>query len=141
MSAVRARREDIVKTVPASVPHFKDFADIADPRVRRAKEYEQVLQFALDKCPAEHAGRLKKELEWARTEQTRDQDADREAVFAAVKFPLTRAEIAEDLDLSASTIWKRLQELVKAGRVLEEKRPLQGNNRFVLIYRQNPVRP
>lgn len=142
MSAVRAHAvETAEKSVPAGVPHFKDFEDIADPRVRRAKDYEQALSFALDKCPPEFAGRLKKEIEWARAEQTRDQGSDGETVYRAVKFPLTRAEIAEDTQLSSSTIWKRLQELVKVGRVLEEKRPVQGNNMFVLIYRQNPVLP
>lgn len=145
MSALRKPAADQHQdghTVPAGIPHFKSFEHIADPRIRRAKDYEQVLLYALDKVPSEYAGRLKKELEWARAEQTRDQDGDREAVYKAVKLaPLTRSEIAEDTGLPASTVWKRLQELLDSGRVRETKRPVQGNNKFVLIYSQNPCLP
>lgn len=145
MSALRQPRPEQLQNghaVPAGTPHFKSFDHIADARVRRAKEYEQVLIFALDNVPAEYAGRLQKELEWARAEQSRDQDVDREAVYKAVKLaPLTRSEIAEDTGLPASTVWKRLQELVDSGRVRETKRPGQDNNKFVLVYSQNPILP
>ncbi|HEV2862865.1 MAG TPA: winged helix-turn-helix domain-containing protein [Pyrinomonadaceae bacterium] len=144
MSALRkpaANQHQDGHTVPAGIPKLKSFEHIADPRVRRAKEYEQALVWALDQCPPEYAGRLKKEIKWARAEQTRDQDVDREAIYQAVQFPLTRSEIAEDTGLPASTVWKRLQELLDSGRVRETKRPVQGNNKFVLIYSKNPILP
>ncbi|HEV2863051.1 MAG TPA: winged helix-turn-helix domain-containing protein [Pyrinomonadaceae bacterium] len=148
MSAVAiqqpAAEQDVAShVIPAGVPHFKSFEHITDPRVRRAKEYEQTLEIALalGNCPPEYAGRLKKEIEWARAEQTRDQNVDREAIYRAVQFPLTRSEIAEDTGLPASTVWKRLQELLDSGRVRETKRPVQGNNKFVLIYSKNPILP
>lgn len=141
MSAVLKPRTAEECAVIPSAPHYKSFSTITDPRVRRAKEYEQALLFALDKCPAEFAERLKKEIEWARAEQSRDTDGDRTAIYQAVKFPLTRAEIAEDTGLPPSTVWKRLQELLDSGRVVESKRPVQGNNKFVLVYYRNPVLP
>lgn len=145
MSAQRdLRPAEEPKAVPASTPHFKSFNDIADPRVRRAKEYEQVLMFAIDRAPAELADRLAPELKWAREQQERDNPSDRDRVLKSIRVEkLSRAEIAEDTGLPVATVYKHLQELMSGGLVQARQLPARGgrggNN--LVVYQQVQAKP
>ena len=143
MSAQRVPREE-PKAVPASTPHFTSFEHIADPRVRRAKEYEQVLMFAIDRAPAELAARLASELEWARGQQERDNTSDRDRVLKSIRVEkLSRTEIAEDTGLPVATVYKHLQELMTAGLVHTQKLPARGSRggNNLVVYQQVQARP
>lgn len=119
--------------VPASVPHFKSFEHIKDPRVRRAKDYEQHLQFALERFP-EFAARIEREIAYAQGEQERSRVSDRDRVFLAIQTEeLSKCEIVEDTDLPASTVYQHLRELVRVGLVYEKRLPGRGV-KFMIVY-------
>lgn len=130
--------------VPADVPQFKSFAHIKDPRVRRAKEYETVLQFALANCPPEFTARMEKEIAWARSEQERSKPSDRDRIFLSItSVELGRQEIADDLDLPVSTVYKHLQELISYGLVYTRNLPARGDTggRPLVVYGQTHTAP
>ncbi len=123
--------------VPDSVPHFKSFDHITDLRVRRAKDYEQYLQFALEKFP-DYRNRIEREIVFAQEEQQRSKVPDRDRVFLAVgDCELNKEEICEDTQLPASTIYKHLRALVALGLVTERRLPGRGN-KFMIVYGHMP---
>lgn len=126
----RAHKETVASDVPASVPHFKTFDHIADPRVRRAKEYEQYLQFLLDRFP-EFGSRIKTEIEWARAEADRSKASDRERICALLEKwdSMFCEEIAEDLALPYPTVYKLLRALLDEGLVTATTREGRSGNR------------
>lgn len=123
-------------------PHYKSFADVADARLRRAKEYEQYLLFVLDNCPG-MAPQLAPALAWARAEQTRSKSSDRQKVFRALAgFEwLTCTEIVEESALPPATVYKLLRQMIAEGLVERAKRPVFGNNAFRYVYRQKRALP
>jgi len=123
--------------VPASIPHFKTFEHITDPRVRRAKDYEQYLQFSLERFP-EFAERIGREIAFARGEQERSRVSDRDRIFLAIEVEeLNKTEIAEDLDLPASTVYKHLRELLDVGVIYAKQLPGRGNKPMLVYGRSN----
>ncbi len=125
--------------VPDDVPHYKSFDHITDPRVRRAKEYEVFLQHALSRFrdDAELVPRIMAEIEWAHAQGRRSKSSDRDLVFNAIEREvLTRREIAEDTGLPAATVYAHLKELVVLDLVQQTRRPVIGNNKFILVYSQ-----
>lgn len=138
------RRPAEPRRVPADIPHFKSFAHIKDPRVRRAKEYETVLQFALARCPPEFTARLEKEITWARSEQERSKPSDRDRIFMALaSVELGRQEIADDLEIPVSTVYKHLQELIAYGLVFTRQLPARSDTggRPLVVYGQTHTAP
>lgn len=113
--------------IPESVPRYTSFDHITDPRIRRAKEYEQFLCFAQDKFP-EMAARIQSEIEWAREQSKRDAPSDRDRVFCSIESEeLCKSEIAEDLGMPESTVYKHLKNLVKLGLVTETRLPTRSD--------------
>lgn len=121
--------------VPASVPHFKSFDHISDPRVRRAKEYEQYLLFSREQFP-EFATRINGEIKWARTEQERSKPSDRELIHSALQGSggLLCNEVAEDTGLPYSTVYKHLREMLDEGLVSATSRPGLSANKPMLVW-------
>lgn len=120
--------------VPQSVPTFKSFAHITDPRVRRAKEYEQYLLFALDHFP-EFSPRIQIELQFARSEQKRSKANDADVVLKSLEFEeLTASEVSEDTRLPYSTVYKILRELLDQGIIKAKSRPGLSANKPIILY-------
>jgi DNA-binding transcriptional ArsR family regulator len=122
--------------VPASVPHFKSFAEIADPRVRRAKEYEQYLLFSRERFP-EFGARIDRELDWARSEQERSAPSDRERVHSVLeqnRGGLLCEEVAEDSGLPYSTAYKHLRAMLDKGIVAATSRPGISANKPMIVW-------
>lgn len=127
-------------SVPESVPHFKSFDHIADERIRRAMDYEQYLQFSLERFP-EFAERIQREIAFAQSEQHRDHVSDRDRVFLAIEVEeLNKTEIAGDTGLPGSTVYKHLRELIDVGLVYQKKLPGRGN-KFMLVYGHSNAKP
>jgi DNA-binding transcriptional ArsR family regulator len=124
-------------SVPESVPHFKCFEHIPDARVRRAKDYEQYLQISLERFP-EFAERIGREIAFARGEQERSHVSDRDRIFLAIEVEeLNKTEIAGDLDLPASTVYKHLRELLDRGVIYARHLPGRGNKPMLVYGRAN----
>lgn len=124
-------------SVPESVPHYRTFNHITDPRVRRAKDYEQYLQFSLEKFP-EFAARIGREIAFAQSEQQRDRTSDRDRVFLALEVEeLNKTEIAGDIGLPASTVYKHLRELLDLGIIYAKELPGRGNKPMLVYGRSN----
>lgn len=136
--ARRAAKPSLSNPIPDSVPHFSSFDHVADPRRRRALEYEQELLALLDRFDGtEIADRLKRDLAWAREQTKRDQQSDRDRVFNALRAfdSLTCREISEDLDMPYQTVWKLLRELLDCGLVgAREQKRIGGGKPTLLFY-------
>ncbi|MGB8510235.1 MAG: helix-turn-helix domain-containing protein [Pyrinomonadaceae bacterium] len=134
-----ASAASIVATdVPASVPSFKSFDHITDPRIRRAKDYEQFLQCALERIP-EMRDRIMVEIGWARGEQERSQPSDRERISRVLEQwqatdGLLCQDIADDLEMPYATVYKHLRQMLENGSVAAYTRPGRHGNKTMVLY-------
>lgn len=121
--------------VPDTVPEFESFAHIADPRTRRAKCYEQFLLFMLARFP-EYETRIAPELEFARAEQSRNGASDADRILKALEENETLLcdELADDLDLPRSTVYKTLRKMLDGGIVAAHTRRGTSGNKPMIIY-------
>jgi len=122
------------REIPASCPSFKSFAHIRNPKVRRAKEYEQHLLLMRDMFP-EYAAGIDEQLTYARSQQERGSVSDRDRVLAQLETcALSCIEVADDLSMPYATAYKILQEFAAAGLVVIRERPGRSGNKPVCYY-------
>ena len=134
-SAGPAETEVSQTGVPESVPHFKSFDHITDPRERRAKDYEQYLNFALDRFP-EFGERIRREIAFAQAEAGRSKTSDSERIIKLLEEQgdLLREEIADDLELPKATVYKLCKQMTEQGVIKCRTRPGVTSNRPMLVY-------
>jgi DNA-binding transcriptional ArsR family regulator len=121
--------------IPLEVPHYKSFDHIEDARMRRAKEYEQYLLFALTKFP-EYADRIHIEIKFAQTESMRSTESDQDRILSAFNGwdELLCQEIADDLKLNYRTVHKHLKRMLETGLVQARQRTGVSGNKPMIVY-------
>lgn len=127
------------RAIPDSIPRYTSFKHIRNPKVRRAKEYEQHLLFLQAAFP-EYSTGLEDDLAYARSQQERGRVSDRDRVFNSIeRSPLSCREISEDLELPYQTTYKILQEFAVRGVVVITTRPgIAGNKPTAFYQRMSP---
>lgn len=137
-SAVHATSgETPVGAVPARVPKLKSFRHIRNPKVRRAKEYEQYLLFLRDLFP-EYTMGLDEQIAYARSQQERNSTSDRDRVYESLRGwgeGSTCGEVAEDLKIPYATAYKILREFLDTGLVIATERAGISGNKPYLVYK------
>jgi hypothetical protein len=126
--------------IPESVPHFTSFAHITDPRVRRAKEYEQFLLFNLERFP-DYRARIEQEIEWTRKLSSgRGPASDQDRILQSLEawHESTCQEVAEDTGLPYSTVYKLLRRMLDKGVVMARSQSGLGNKPCLVYAAQSP---
>lgn len=120
--------------IPLSTPSYKSFNHIRNPKVRRAKEYEQHLLFMRDSFP-EYSSGIDEQIAYARSQQERDSVSDRDRVLQVLeRGEATCREVSEDLETPYATCYKILKEYLNIGLVAaREHKGLAGNKPY-LVY-------
>jgi hypothetical protein len=122
------------ESIPASTPSFKSFAHIRNPKVRRAKEYEQHLLFMRDSFPEYSAG-IEKQIAYARSQAERGRASDHDQVLKQMEScALSCREISDDLSIPYATVYKILQEYAAAGVVIIRQHAGRAGNKPVCYY-------
>jgi hypothetical protein len=128
--------------VPASIPEFKSFNHVRDPKVRRAKEYEQHLLILRDVFPQFSAG-LDEQIAYARSQQDRSRVSDRDRVILHLeksKAALRCDELSEDLNMPYATTYKILRSYLESGLVAAFERKGIAGNKPYLVYQLTHTR-
>lgn len=126
--------------IPASTPRYSSFRNIRNPKVRRAKEYEQHLRFLQDAFP-EYATGLEDDLAYAISQQERGRVSDRDRIFKHIgDTPLSCREVCEDLSIPYATTYKILNEFADKGLMIITEREGRGgktHNKPTLYYQRS----
>jgi hypothetical protein len=121
--------------IPASTPHYTSFAHIRDPKVRRAKDYEQHLLFMRDSFP-EYKTSIDEQIAYARSQQDRNRVSDRDRVLKQLEpCELSCSEVADDLMMPYATCYKILMEYANNGICAIIQRPGRAGNKPVNYFR------
>ncbi len=120
--------------IPENTPTYNSFAHIRNPKVRRAKEYEQHLLFMRDMFPEYNQG-IDEQIAYAKSQQERSHSSDRDRVLQILeRGEVTCRELAEDLSMPYATAYKILKEYLEAGICsAREHKGLSGNKPY-LVY-------
>jgi sugar-specific transcriptional regulator TrmB len=122
------------REIPASTPHYNSFGHIRDPKLRRAKEYEQHLLILKDMFPQYGAG-IDEQIAYAKSQQDRNHVSDRDRVIKQLEScPLTCAEVAEDLNMPHATAYKILRAFAECGLVIIAHRPRRDGKKPLCVY-------
>jgi DNA-binding transcriptional ArsR family regulator len=120
--------------IPESTPRYTSFNHIRDPKVRRAKDYEQHLLFMRDSFPEYTAG-IDEQIAYARSQQERNRVSDRDRVLKQLEpCELSCSEVADDLMMPYATTYKILKALAECGLVAIRQRPGRAGNKPVCYY-------
>lgn len=117
--------------IPESTPHFSSFAHIRNPKVRRAKDYEQHLMFMREMFPEYSAG-IDAQIAYAKSQQERNGQSDRDRVLKQLEMiELSCQEVADDLKMPYATTYKILMEYAESGIVIVRQRAGRAGNKPV----------
>ena len=126
--------------IPESVPSYTSFAHITDPRIRRAKEYEQFLLFNLERFP-DYRIRIEQEIRWARSLSGRGAASDADRILKSLEAwnESTCQEVADDTGLPYGTVYKILRRMLGNGIVMAREQKGLGN-KPCLVYAPHATR-
>ncbi|HEV7376312.1 MAG TPA: hypothetical protein VGN95_16475, partial [Pyrinomonadaceae bacterium] len=129
-----SRLNECPREIPSNTPHYNSFGHIRDPKLRRAKEYEQHLLILKDMFPQYSAG-IDEQIAYAKSQQDRNRVSDRDRVLKQLEdCPLTCSEVAEDLNMPAATAYKILKEHAESGLVIITQRPRRDSKKPLCVY-------
>src|ERR1700755_1258220 len=129
-----AARKTCQCEIPQSVPTFRAFRHVRNPKVRRAKDYEQQLLILRDLFP-EYTSGIEEQIAYARSQQERNHISDRDRVLHVLEMgEATCGEVAEDLKIPYATAYKILREFLDSGMVVATERAGIAGNKPYLVF-------